>query len=224
MPPFLPFWVGFLGIGKHFADPGMDLWYIYRYDESTADLPWRGDICDKAPRRCCRGGEGLILEKQSDVPMVSTILTDTQRLVRYFGSIIFRADHCNDESRKRKANPPNRNPPPPDEQPPDNAVTFFLYKFSLGDDLNIYVFASAVRAIHGNTSLMINLEYLLFHISKERNCCSNNKTEGVRKMTEAQAKELLSKLTYEEKIKLNDLLKFLEQKRQLLLLPLVSTE
>lgn len=32
-------------------------------------------------------------------------------------------------------------------------------------------------------------------------------------MTEAQAKELISKLTYEEKLKLNELLKALEQKR-----------
>lgn len=43
-------------------------------------------------------------------------------------------------------------------------------------------------------------------------------------MSESEAKKLLSMLTYEEKVKLNEMLKALEQKRQLSQLPPVSTE
>lgn len=38
--------------------------------------------------------------------------------------------------------------------------------------------------------------------------------KGVRKMTEAQAREYISKLTYEEKVRLNEMLKCLGQNRQ----------
>lgn len=43
-------------------------------------------------------------------------------------------------------------------------------------------------------------------------------------MSESEAKKLLSMLTYEEKVKLNEMLKALEQKRPLSQVPQATTE
>lgn len=51
--------------------------------------------------------------------------------------------------------------------------------------------------------------------TKKLKCDHEEKYEiGGKNMNEKQAKELLKNLTYEEKIRLNELLKSLEQKRQ----------